>query len=64
MLAYYDLNRPATLQCDYSENGIGVALVEEGRPVQFANETFVKGEEDAPIKELHNYLYEQKFTEM
>ena len=42
LLAYYDRKLPVTLQCDYSENGIGVALVQEGRPVQFASKALVK----------------------
>ena len=46
LLAYYDRKKPVTLQCDYSENGIGVALVQDGKPVQFASKALVNGEED------------------
>ena len=74
ILAYYDRRKPVTLQTDYSENGIGVALVQEGRPVQFASKSLVNAERDyAPIegemlgvvygiKKFHNYLYGRKFT--
>ena len=74
ILAYYDRRKPVTLQTDYSENGIGVALVQEGRPVQFASKYLVNAERDyAPIegemlgvvygiKKFHNYLYGRKFT--
>ena len=74
LLAYYDRTKPVTLQCDYSENGIGVALVQDGRPVQFASKALVNAERDyAPIegemlgvvygvKKFHQYLYGRKFT--
>ncbi len=74
LLAYYDRKQPVTLQCDYSENGIGVALVQNGRPVQFASKALVEAERDyAPIegemlgvvygiKKFHQYLYGRKFT--
>ena len=74
LLAYYDRKKPVTLQCDYSENGIGVALVQDGKPVQFASKALVNGEEDyAPIegemlgvvfgiKKFHHYLYGRRFV--
>jgi hypothetical protein len=73
-LAYYDRKKPVTLQCDYSEKGIGVALVQEGKPIQFASKALVGAEEDyAPIegemlgvvygiKKFHHYLYGRRFT--
>ena len=74
LLAYYDRRKPVTVQCDYSENGLGVALVQEGKPVQFASKALVEGEEQyAPIegemlgvvfgiKKFHHYLYGRKFN--
>ena len=46
LLAYYDRKKEATLQCDYSTQGIGVALVQEGRPIQFASKALIDGEKD------------------
>ena len=74
LLAYYDRKKPVTLQCDYSEKGIGVALVQEGKPVQFASKALIEAEENfAPIegemlgvvygiKKFHHYLYGRRFT--
>ena len=45
-LAYYDHTKPVTLQCDYSENGIGVALVQEGKPVLFASKSLSERESE------------------
>ena len=73
-LAYYDRTKPVTLQTDYSESGIGVALVQEGRPVQFASKSLTGLEKNySPIegemlgvvygiKKFHNYLYGRRFT--
>ena len=36
-LAYYDRAKPVILQTDYSEDGLGVALVQEGKPIRFAS---------------------------
>ena len=46
LLAYYDRKKPVTLQCDYSEKGLGVALVQDGKPIQFASKALVDSEED------------------
>ena len=74
ILAYYDRKQPVTLQCDYSENGLGVALVQNERPVLFASKALVGSELNySPIegemlgavygiKKFHNYLYGRKFT--
>ncbi len=72
-LSHYDRSKPVTLQTDYSEKGIGVVLVQQGRPVQFASKALVGGEVDlAPIEgemlavlygiqKFHTYLYGRKF---
>ena len=74
MLSYYDRKKEVTLQCDYSEKGLGVALVQEGRPVQFASKALIDDENDfAPIEgemlgvvygiqKFHHYLYGRRFT--
>ena len=73
-LAYYDRKKPVTLQCDYSEKGIGVALVQDEKPIQFASKSLVGAEANyAPIegemlgvvygiKKFHHYLYGRSFT--
>ena len=73
VLAYYDRKKPVTVQCDYSKQGLGVALVQNGRPVQFASKAISGSEADyAPIEgemlavlygvtKFHNYLYGRRF---
>ena len=39
MLRYYDPAKPAVLQCDASEYGLGTALLEGGQPIAFASRT-------------------------
>ena len=68
-LAYYDREKAVTLQTDYSEDGLRVALVQEGKPIHVASKSLSDGEVDyAPMKgemlgivygigKFHNYLY-------
>ena len=72
-LAYYDRNKPVELQCDYSKQGLGATLVQEGRPIQYASKALVGPEKNyAPIegemlavvygiKKFHYYLYGRQF---
>ena len=73
-LAYYDRTKPVTLQTDYSEDGLGVALVQEGKPIRFASKSISNDESEyAPIegemlgivygiKKFHHYLYGRRFV--
>ena len=55
--SYYNRAKPVTLQKDYSEDGHGVVLVQEGKLICFASKSLSDGEVDyAPI-ECHHYLY-------
>ena len=72
-LAYYDRTKPVEVQCDYSQEGLGAALVQDGRPIRFASKALVGAEKNyAPIegemlavnygiKKFHYYLYGRKF---
>ena len=73
-LAYYDRTKPVELQTDYSQSGLGAALVQDGRPIQFASKALSDAEKNyAPIegemlavtygiKKFHHYLYGRKFV--
>ena len=73
-LAYYDRTKPVVLQTDYSEDGLGAVLVQEGRPIRFGSKAVSDSEMDyAPIKgemlgivhginKFHHYLYGRRFT--
>ena len=72
-LAYYDRTKPVEVQCDYSKQGLGATLVQEGRPIRYASKALVGPEKDyAPIegemlavvfgiKKFHYYVYGRKF---
>ena len=72
-LAYYDPTKPVTLQADYSRQGIGAALIQDGRPIQYGSKSLVGAEASyAPIEgemlailygaqKWHHYLYGRKF---
>ena len=67
LLALYDRKKPVTLQCDYSENGLGAALVQDGRPVRFASEGLVNNKEDyrnvgCCVYMLHTSVLMMNFT--
>ena len=44
VLAYYDANKPLTLENDASEYGIGSSLLQDGRPIAFASRTLTDTE--------------------
>ena len=37
MLAYFDLTKELSIQCDVSGQGLGAALLQEGRPLAYAS---------------------------
>ena len=73
-LAFYDRSKPVVLQTDYSTKGLGVALVQEGKPIHFGSKTLSPAESNyAPIegemlaivygiKKFSDYVYCRRFT--
>ena len=43
-LQFYDRSTPVTLQVDASNRGLGVAMLQDGRPVAFANKASTEAE--------------------
>ena len=72
-LSYYDRNKPVFVQCDASKQGLGCALVQEGRPIYYASKSLTETESwYAPIElemlavlysvtKFHHYLYGRQF---
>ena len=51
VLAYYDVKKETTIQCDASKNAVGEVLLQEGRPVAYASPKLLKSELNwAPIE--------------
>ena len=44
VLAYYDVKKETTIQCDVSKNAVPVVLSQEGRPVAYASWKLCKSE--------------------
>lgn len=44
VLAYYDAKKELTLQVDSSRSGIGAALLQDGKPVEYASRTLTSAE--------------------
>jgi len=44
VLRYYNLNEEVTLQCDASQSGLGVALLQGGQPVAYASRALTETE--------------------
>ncbi|CAL8130302.1 unnamed protein product [Orchesella dallaii] len=45
VLAYYDMKKSVTIQCDASEKGLGAVLLQEGKPVVFASRALTQTEQ-------------------
>ena len=66
VLAYYDVNKEVTIQCDASKEAVGAVLLQEGRPVAYASRKLRESEINwAPIeKEMLTIVFSrQKFRE-
>ena len=46
VLAYYDVKREVTIQCDASHSGLGAVLLQEGRPVCYASRALTTTDEN------------------
>ena len=46
VLAYYDMSKPVTIQCDASKSGLGAALLQEGRPVAYSSRVMTQTEQN------------------
>ena len=72
VLAYYDKEKPLTLQCDASKSGLGCTLMQDGRPIAYASKSLTQSEMNyAQIekelfailfgcKRFHQYVYGRK----
>ena len=64
-LAYYDRNKPVIIQTEYSKQGLGAVLVQDGRPVHYGSKALAGGEADyAPIVRGGNACHSVRHTEM
>ena len=45
-LEYYNVHKPATIQCDASQRGLGACLMQDGRPVAYASRALTSAEEN------------------
>ena len=44
VLAYYDVKKETTIQCDVRKNAVGAVMLQEGRPVAYASRKLRKSE--------------------
>ena len=52
VLTFYDVRKPATIQADASQSGLGCGLMQQGRPVALASRALTEAE--------HNYSQIEK----
>ena len=69
VLQYYNVEKPVTIQCDASGQGLGAVLLQEGKPVAYTSRSLTDAETRyAPIesemlavvfacKKFHQYIY-------
>ena len=72
-LSYYDRSKPVKIQTDWSKQGIGAVLLQDGRPVHYGSKALVGNEQDFATIEgemlaivyattkWHHYLYGRRF---
>ena len=41
VLAYYDVTKPITIQCDASQFGLGAALLQDGHPIAYSSQALM-----------------------
>jgi len=46
VLQYYDVNKPAVIQCDASSWGLGTCILQNGKPVEYASRSMTATERD------------------
>ena len=58
-MAYYDLEKPVTIQTDMSDVGVGTVLLQNGKPVSYASKVWNDYEKNyAPIeKEMRAVVF-------
>jgi len=69
VLAYYDVRKDVILQCDSSQSGLGVVLLQEGKPVEYASRALTTTEQSYAqiekellaivfgLERMHTYVY-------
>jgi hypothetical protein len=74
LIAYYDVNKPVTLEVDASMKGLGACLSQEERPIVFASKTLTPTQANYSnieremlgvmygVERFNTYLYGRRFT--
>ena len=69
VLTFYDVRKPATIQADASQSGLGCGLMQQGRPVAFASRALTEAEQNYrkiekemlaicfACQKFHQYIY-------
>ena len=72
LLKYYEPEKPLLLQCDASEKGLGVSLMQEGKPIAYASRALTTTETNYAqiekelfaivfgVERFHQYTYGRK----
>jgi hypothetical protein len=50
-LAYFDVRKETTIQCDASDTGLGATLLQQGRPISFASKSLTETERNYAVIE-------------
>ena len=73
-LAFYDVSKSVTVQCDSSQSGLGAVLLQEGKPVEYASRALSETEKAYSqiekellailfaLERFHTYVYGRKIT--